>query len=70
MNGNQTNLTEHQDQFLVQMSLLISNLNQSVTFLNEQKQNLYTIVNILARIEDKLDNMMRDSYAAEHIERA
>ena len=51
----QTRLTESQDQFLQQMSLLISNLNQTVIFLNEQKNNLYTIINILARIEDKID---------------
>ena len=54
ING-QTQLSENQDQFLQQMSLLISNLNQSVIFLNEQKSNLYTMINILARIEDKID---------------
>ena len=51
----QTRLTESQDQFLTQMALLISSLNQTVVYMNDTKNNLYTMINILARIEDKID---------------
>ena len=64
-NTNQTQLSDNQDYFLTQMALLISNLNQTILFINESKNNYYTMVNILARIETKLDNMMRDSYEPE-----
>jgi len=63
----QTKLSDGQDQFLTQMALLVSSLNQTVVYMNDTKNNLYTMINILARIEDKLDNMMRDSYEPEPV---
>jgi len=37
------------------MAILVSHLSTMVSSLNEQKNNLYTIINILSRIEDKID---------------
>jgi len=56
----QTRLTESQDQFLIQITLLISSLNQTVVYMNDTKNNLYTMINILARIEDKIDYIHRE----------
>jgi len=51
----QTQLSESQDRFLQEMAILVSHLSTMVSSLNEQKNNLYTIINILSRIEDKID---------------
>jgi len=51
----QTQLSENQDMFLQQMSILISNLNQTVVYINNTQNNMFTIINILARIENKID---------------
>ena len=56
----QTQLSESQDQFLIQITLLISSLNQTVVYMNDTKNNLYTMINILARIEDKIDYIHRE----------
>jgi len=56
----QTRLTESQDQFLTQIAILISSLNQTVVYMNDTKNNLYTMINILARIEDKIDYIHRE----------
>ena len=55
----QTRLTESQDQFLTQIAILISSLNQTVVYMNDTKNNMYTMINMIDRLEQKLDHIYK-----------